>query len=88
METFQGNETFEEEDDVPLSQQFFVIPENPDLEKYLLIESDISTENSSIDMQEIIQEFTSKTDPTEDENYESEEDQEIFILSMKNLSEI
>lgn len=94
METVQGNDTFDEEDDVPLSQLFSVlkgIPGNSDMEKYLVIDSGVLTENPSFDMQEIIKEFTneeSKTDPTEEENYESEEDQEIFSSSVKNMSEV
>lgn len=94
METIQEQETFDEEDDIPLSQLFSVlkdIPGNPDLEKYLLIDSDVLTENPSFDMQEIIQEFIneeSKTDPTEDEKCESDEDQEIFSSSVKNMSEV
>lgn len=79
MENIQDNETFKKQCDIPLSQ-FFFNPENRGLEKYLLIDSDISPENLSIDMQEIIQEFV----PTEDKNYENDENQKIFGSSLKN----
>lgn len=88
IETLQENETFEEEDDIPLSQLFSGIPGNPHLENYLQIDSNIPTENPSIDMQEIIQEFTSHTETTEDQKDERKEDQEVFSSSIKSVSEV
>lgn len=88
IETLQENEIFEEEDDIPLSQLFSGIPGNPNLENYLQIDSNISTENPSMEMQEIIQEFTSQSETTENEDCESKENQEVFSSSLKSMSEV
>lgn len=53
-------------------QLFSGYPENPDMEKYFLIDLDISTANPSIDIQKILQKFTGKTDLTEEKIQKSE----------------
>ncbi|XP_030760433.1 tigger transposable element-derived protein 6-like [Sitophilus oryzae] len=53
----KGDDAFDEEDDIPLSQLSSILknmPGSPDLKEYLTVDSDVPTENPSLEMQGII----------------------------------
>ncbi|XP_030749426.1 tigger transposable element-derived protein 6-like [Sitophilus oryzae] len=91
--TVKGDDAFDEEDDIPLSQLSSILknmPGSPDLKEYLTVDSDVPTENPSLEMQGIIQEFTNNKDRQDSTQAEEEEDegQDILCSSINNMSEV
>lgn len=90
--TVKGDDAFDEEDDIPLSHLSSILknmPGSPDLKEYLTVDSDVPTENPSLEMQGIIQEFTNNKDRQDSTQAEEEEDegQDILCSSINNMSE-
>ncbi|XP_030767449.1 tigger transposable element-derived protein 6-like [Sitophilus oryzae] len=91
--TVKGDDAFDEEDDIPLSQLSSILknmPGSPDLKEYLTVDSDVPTENPSLEMQGIIQEFTNNKDRQDSTQAEEEEDegQDILCSSINNMSKV